>query len=250
MSILRRCATSRIRLSVQIAGASRHSTALCGATTASLLRSRKACSRPIEHGASGSGSSRVRVVLLQSTLEKISGRLCKEGHHVNSACVRRHHEHHHTRGGGYLYQGRFKSFPVEEDDYFLTLCRYVEANASRAGVVDRAEDWHYSGLWRRIHGQDGEDLPFLSPWPVERPRNWTARVNAGLADEQLETLRECVDRGRPYGGERWVVATAERLGLDLTLRGPGRPRKEGNNLPLAARARTHASRTGPASKGK
>ena len=46
--------------------------------------------------------------------------------------VRRHHEHYHTRGGGHLYQGRFKSFPVEEDDYFLTLCRYVEANALRA----------------------------------------------------------------------------------------------------------------------
>ena len=30
--------------------------------------------------------------------------------------VRRHHEHYHSRGGGHLYQGRFKSFPVAEDD--------------------------------------------------------------------------------------------------------------------------------------
>ena len=43
--------------------------------------------------------------------------------------VRRYHEHYHSRGGGHLYQGRFKSFPVAEDDYFLALCRYVEANA-------------------------------------------------------------------------------------------------------------------------
>ena len=55
--------------------------------------------------------------------------------------VRRHHEHYHSRGGGHLYQGRFKSFPVEEDDYFLVLCRYVEANALRAAMVERAEDW-------------------------------------------------------------------------------------------------------------
>ena len=42
--------------------------------------------------------------------------------------VRRHHEHYHRRGGGHLYQGRFKSFPVSSDEHFLTLCRYVEAN--------------------------------------------------------------------------------------------------------------------------
>lgn len=138
--------------------------------------------------------------------------------------VRRHHEHYHTRGGGHLYQGRFKSFPVAEDDYFLTLCRYVEANALRAEMVARAEDWQYCGLWRRINGQQGEDLPLLSPWPLARPRNWTARVNGALADESLQALRECVDRGRPYGGEQWVAATAKRLGLEFTLRGPGRPR--------------------------
>ena len=142
--------------------------------------------------------------------------------------VRRYHEHYHGRGGGHLYQGRFKSFPVEEDDYFLTLCRYVEANALRAGMVERAEDWQYGGLWRRIHESNGDDLPVLSAWPVERPRGWSARVNAGLADEQLESLRECVERGRPYGVEQWVTATAKRLGLEFTLRGPGRPRKEKN----------------------
>ena len=142
--------------------------------------------------------------------------------------VRRHHEHYHTRGGGHLYQGRFKSFPVEEDDYFLTLCRYVEANALRAEMVERAEDWQWSGLWRRSHDKHGEDLPVLCPWPVERPRNWTARVNAAIANEQLQVVRECVDRGRPFGDEQWVAVTAKRLGLEFTLRGPGRPRKAEN----------------------
>ena len=42
--------------------------------------------------------------------------------------VRGHQEHYHRRGAGHLYQGRYKSFPVAEDDYFLMLCRYVEAN--------------------------------------------------------------------------------------------------------------------------
>ncbi len=135
--------------------------------------------------------------------------------------VRRYHEHYHSRGGGHLYQGRFKSFPVAEDDYFLTLCRYVEANALRAGLVERAEEWRWSGLWRRTHGSS--ELP-LSPWPVKRSRNWVAWVNRGLNDEQLDGIRTSVNRGRPLGTEAWVQRTAKRLGLEFTLRGPGRPR--------------------------
>ena len=94
--------------------------------------------------------------------------------------VRRHHEHYHTRGDGHLYQGRFKSFPVAEDEYFLALCRYVEANALRTGLVARAEDWQWSSLWRRAHGS--AELP-LSPWPVERSRNWALPfLGAGRAN--------------------------------------------------------------------
>jgi putative transposase len=140
--------------------------------------------------------------------------------------VRRYHEHYHSRGGGHLYQGRFKSFPVAEDDYFFTLCRYVEGNALRAELVDRAEDWQWCGLWRRANGS--EDLP-LSDWPLERSRNWVAWVNRGLEKEHVEEVRTCVQRGRPFGPEVWVRETAARLGLEFTLRGPGRPRVRGDN---------------------
>ena len=140
--------------------------------------------------------------------------------------VRRYHEYYHSRGGGHLYQGRFKSFPVAEDEYFLALCRYVEAHALRAALVERAEDWRWCGLWRRANG--GEELS-LSAWPLERPRNWVARVNRGLNDEQIAAIRTCAQRGRPLGPETWVRRTAARLGLEFTLRGPGRPRITPNN---------------------
>jgi len=140
--------------------------------------------------------------------------------------VRRYHEHYHSRGGGRLYQGRFKSFPVAEDDCFLALCRYVEAKALRAGLVDRAEDWRWCGLWRRANG--GTEPP-LSDWPLKRPGNWLAWVNRGLNDEQLEAIQTSVQRGRPLGSETWVRQAAARLGLEFTLRGPGRPRTPGDN---------------------
>jgi putative transposase len=142
--------------------------------------------------------------------------------------VRRYHEHYHSRGGGHIYQGRFKSFPVAEDEYFLTLCRYVEANSLRAGLVERAQQWLWSGLSHRRQPRADDDGLVLCPWPVERPSHWTAKVNARIADAQLEAVRVCVDRGRPLGNPAWIAETAERLGLGFTLRGPGRPRKRTN----------------------
>jgi hypothetical protein len=52
--------------------------------------------------------------------------------------TQRWHAHHRTAGTGHLYQGRFKSFPVQSDEHFLTVCRYVERNALRANLVGRA----------------------------------------------------------------------------------------------------------------
>ena len=138
--------------------------------------------------------------------------------------VRRHHEHYHRRGGGHLYQGRFKSFPVADDEYFLTLCRYVEANPLRAGLVQRADQWPFSGLCRRRPSQDLT----LRDWPVDRPRGWLRLVEASLPRATLAELRQCVQRGRPCGSAAWVHKTAARLGLEFTLRGPGRPRKAAN----------------------
>ena len=142
--------------------------------------------------------------------------------------VRRHHEHYHTRGGGHLYQGRFKSFPVQDDAHFLTLCRYVEANALRANLVECAQDWPFCSAGPRPN-DDGR--PPLSPWPVGRPKDWIAIVNRAIEDEQLDDLRTSVNRGRPFGEVPWVTLTTRRLGLEHTLRRPGRPTKNRSPQP-------------------
>lgn len=63
--------------------------------------------------------------------------------------TQRWHAHHRTAGTGPVYQGRFKSFPVQMDEHFLAVARYVERNAVRAKLVKRAEDWQWYSLWRR-----------------------------------------------------------------------------------------------------
>ncbi len=62
--------------------------------------------------------------------------------------TQRWHAFHQSAGSGHLYQGRFKSFPVQEDEHFLTVCRYVECNPVRAGLVPRAEAWPWGSLGR------------------------------------------------------------------------------------------------------
>ncbi|MGH9782904.1 MAG: transposase [Terriglobia bacterium] len=137
--------------------------------------------------------------------------------------TQRWHAHRHTAGTGPVYQGRYKSFPVQTDEHFLTVARYVERNALRAKLVDRAEAWQWSSLWRRTQG-DPTLTTWLSEWPVERPRNWLARVNEPETAAELEALRTSVHRGRPFGSEPWVGRMAKRLGLEATLRPRGRPK--------------------------
>jgi putative transposase len=134
----------------------------------------------------------------------------------------RWHAHYHTSGTGHLYQGRFKSFPVESDEHLLAVLRYVERNPLRAGLAERAEDWRWGSAWRRRHG-NAEAKRLLAEWPVVRPRNWLDLVNHPQTEAEVAALQRCVQRGTPYGSERWVRRSALRLDLDATLRPRGRP---------------------------
>jgi putative transposase len=128
---------------------------------------------------------------------------------------------HDVVGYGHVYQGRFKDFPVESDRHYLTVCRYVERNPLRAGLVQRAEDWRWGSLWQRMHPvPDG--LP-ISRGPLSFPRSWLAMVNTTQMAKEEDTVRECIRRGRPFGDKAWASRTAERLGLTHTLRPRGRP---------------------------
>lgn len=137
--------------------------------------------------------------------------------------TQRWHAHRHTAGTGPVYQGRFRSFPIQTDEHFLTVARYVERNALRAKLVTQAENWQWSSLWRRDQGKS-ELTVWLSDWPVERPRNWLTYVNHAQSASELEVLRLSVQRGRPFGEEAWVKRMAKRFGMESTLRPRGRPK--------------------------
>jgi len=142
--------------------------------------------------------------------------------------VRNWQENRRRVGYGHLYQSRYKSFPVESDEHFYQVVRYVERNALRANLVARAEQWRWSSLWRRVSGS-AEQRRLLSEWPQPMPRSWRALVNEPQTEGEVEAIRRSVSRSRPYGMQHWVKATAKQLGLESTLRSRGRPKKEAND---------------------
>src|SRR5262245_4289816 len=149
------------------------------------------------------------------------GDLSRWMHWLSNTHVRRYHQHYGS--SGHIWQGRFKAFPIEEDEHLLVVLRYSERNAARAGLVRRAENWPWSSA---RYWQEGEKRPsYLSLGPVKRPRHWLEWVNKPLTEGELEALRRSVNRGTPYGGVAWTATTALKLGLASTLRPRGRPRK-------------------------
>ena len=145
----------------------------------------------------------------------------------------RHHAHYQTAGEGHFYQGRFKSFAVQDDEHFLVVCRYVERNALSAGLVARAEAWRWGSLWRWLQKPEPEPN-LLSPWPLPRSANWVERVNEPMTAQELDALRTSVRRGTPLGTPSWVEFVANRFHLESTLRPRGRPRKDRPAPPPAA----------------
>jgi putative transposase len=155
------------------------------------------------------------------------GQLARFMQRLTMTHTRRWQEHYRRVGHGHLYQGRFKSFPVQDDRHFLIVARYVERNALRANLVERAEQWRWSSLWRRVGpGGDAHAVPLpLAVWPVAQPMDWLTWVNEPQTTAELDSLRIAITKGRPFGDSTWQQEMTKRLNLQSSHRDAGRPRK-------------------------
>jgi REP-associated tyrosine transposase len=137
----------------------------------------------------------------------------------------------HSVGTGAVYQGRFRASPVQSDGHFLTVCRYVERNPLRAGLVGRVEDWRWSSAWP---DPEPGPRPALAAWPIDRPADWLESLNGAEPDRGLDRLRKAIRRQIPFGEVGWGEETATRLGLTPAWRGRGRPpAPSGSRFPCA-----------------
>ena len=122
--------------------------------------------------------------------------------------TQRYHRCHH--GGGHVWQGRFKSPVIQDDDHLLTVLRYIEANPLRAGMVEAAGDYRWSSF--PAHGlgaatRSSTRSPSTSHSPRPRPTAGAAGRPSSTrrpSDEELSALRRSTQVGLPYGHPDWV----------------------------------------------
>jgi hypothetical protein len=92
----------------------------------------------------------------------------------------------------------------------------------RAKLVERAEDWKWGSLaWRTARNPPVG----IYDSPVALPSYWRHLVNEPQTSAELEEIRTCVNRQRPFGEHRWVTEQAKALGIEQSLQPFGRPRK-------------------------
>jgi putative transposase len=136
--------------------------------------------------------------------------------------VRRWLSAHDQVGSGHLYQGRYKSFAMQDDDHLINVARYVERNAVRAHLAERAELWPWSSVGQGLL-QEELRLP-LAPWPMKRRADYPDRLNEPQNPAEEAAIQLSIRTGRPYGGERWFKRWIEPLGWREPAR-PGRRAK-------------------------
>ena len=88
------------------------------------------------------------------------------------------------------------------------MLRYVERNALRANLVERAQD----GRWSSASPRQG-DVPLLDLGPVRRGLIWLDYVNEPQTDAEVKRLRECIRRGRPFGALPWMTDNCRPPGI-------------------------------------
>lgn len=140
--------------------------------------------------------------------------------------TRRWHVVKETVGQGHLYQGRYKSFLCEQEDYLFVLLRYVERNAKTAGLVKKAEDWRWSSVWRREFGTT-KQKQLLSEWPYPIPQNYLTILNEPMTLVEIEKIEKSEERSIPFGRDSWINTVVKKYNIEQVLRRVGRPKKGG-----------------------
>lgn len=138
---------------------------------------------------------------------------------VMTSHVRYYHRKNKT--SGHVWQGRYKSFIIEKESYYISVMRYIEANALRAGLVTKGEEWIYGSLHERVL----TERILLSEPLIEIGDDWVNYVNEPMKMYEIEKIRNSVNRQAPLGEDGWQLEVAAQYGLLSTLGNRGRPRK-------------------------
>ncbi len=151
-----------------------------------------------------------------------AGGLARFMQHLTITHVRPWQEHRGYAGLGHIDRGRFQSFPVESDEQFCVMARYVERNARTCPTYSECRGMAMVEFVAS-RSRHGGRASLLATWPIKRPPDWVERVNRTDDERELKPLRQSVHRGRPFGRQESLKPIAKRLGLESAYHPSGRP---------------------------
>jgi putative transposase len=136
------------------------------------------------------------------------------------------------RRSGHLFQGRYKSFIVEDGNYLRQLILYIHRNPLRARVVDRLADYPWSSYL--CLGYVRKCRPWLSSTKVlryfENERS-EFRKQIQAYSEEAERLLENIRQGLYLGAENAFERLMSKVGRSVSEEQPQSwQRKRGRDL--------------------
>lgn len=120
--------------------------------------------------------------------------------------------------GGYLWQGRFKSFVVH-DSYLYHLIRYVENNPVRAKIVNKPERYRWSSA--QAHVQNRTDELLSECWLAKQIKDWKEYLREPDDVERLKAIREHSSSERPLGSGEFLDFLEKKYCVTVRRRKPG-----------------------------
>ena len=133
---------------------------------------------------------------------------------------------------GSLWEGRFKSSVICSMEYLASCCRYVELNPVRAGMVVEPGEYSWSSYNHKANGKRDPvvDLPVnymsLGHTAYQRQQAYAEYVSGTIPEYELKLIRDALQRGQVTGGEKFRHEVSKRLGIRISNKGPGRPKKD------------------------
>jgi putative transposase len=139
------------------------------------------------------------------------------------------------RSCGHVWQARFYSCPVGADHIWTTMA-YIEQNPARAGLVEHANEYHWSSALAHATGSDNHGLIDLRRWRLDyTAERWRLVLASTMNEEaEIERLRRATLRGRPFCAEDQLNEFERNLGRRLRPMPVGRPRKQARSTALSS----------------
>ena len=133
---------------------------------------------------------------------------------------------------GTLWEGRYKSSPIKQDEYLLACCRYVELNPVRAGIVDTPENYKWSSYKYKIGIEKIDWLDFdpcyknLGATDKESEKRYKEFIKESIPEGEWEMIRQAVQRGQLTGSNRFIDEVVKKIGRRIEFRKQGRPKEK------------------------